>query len=231
MPPLFRYLLIFSDKLVGLNSNAYLFGLMLLSACFYLLSAPQEFIIHQLNHLKMKRLLLLSCIAFFAISCNTDADKSDGKTAAASSDVKYDYAYTLDEPYKNWQPGDQQHVVTVQKSLKAWEAGDLEACMVPFADSVDIRFDGFRQKFSKDSLKTFLAAGRAGLSSVSIKMHDWESVISSDKKEQWVTLWYDETATDKAGKSETISMVDDVRIVDGKVTVLDQKIQRHPAKK
>ena len=180
----------------------------------------------------MKRLLLFTCVAFFAISCNNDSDKGETKpAAAASADVKYDYAYTLDEPYKNWQPGDQQHVVNVLKSLKAWETGDIDACMTMFADSVDVRFDGFRQKFSKDSLKTFFAAGRAGVSSVSIKMNDWESVISSDKKEQWVTLWYDETTTDKAGKTETIAIVDDVKIVDGKCTVLDQKIQHSPAKK
>ncbi len=179
----------------------------------------------------MKRLMLFSCIAFFAISCNNNGDKADSKAAASSSDVKYDYAYTLDKPYKNWQPGDQQHVVTVLKSLKAWETGDMEACMVAFADSVDVRFDGFRQKFSKDSLKTFFAAGKAGVSSVSIKMYDWESVISSDKKDQWVTLWYDETTTDKAGKTETIAIVDDLKIVDGKITELDQKIQHYPTKK
>lgn len=178
----------------------------------------------------MKRLLLFSCIALFAISCNNNAEKADNNTATASSDVKYDYAYTLDEPYKNWQPGDQQHVVTVLKSLKAWEKGDMEACMASFADSVDVRLDGFRQKFSKDSLKTFLAAGRARLSSADIKMSDWESVISSDKKHQWVTLWYDETTTDKTGKTETIAIVDDLKIVDGKIAELDQKIQHLPAK-
>ena len=96
----------------------------------------------------MKRLLLFTCVAFFAISCNNDSDKGETKpAAAASADVKYDYAYTLDEPYKNWQPGDQQHVVNVLKSLKAWETGDIDACMTMFADSVDVRFDGFRQFF------------------------------------------------------------------------------------
>lgn len=179
----------------------------------------------------MKRLIFFTCIAFFAISCNNEADKTDTKAAEPSETVKYDYPYTLDEPYKNWQPGDQQHVVTVLKSLKAWETGDMEACILAFGDSIDIRFDGFHQKFSKDSLKTFFTNYRNGLSSVNIKMSDWESVISSDKKDQWVTLWYKEITTDKTGKTDSLAIVDDAKIVDGKIVVLDQKIQHYPSKK
>jgi hypothetical protein len=56
-------------------------------------------------------------------------------------------------------------------------------------------------------------------------MDDWESVISSDKKSEWVTLWYKQTVTDKKGHIDSMSVVDDAKIVNGKIVVLDEKIQ------
>ncbi len=185
----------------------------------------------------MKRLFLFACTALMAAGCNNSSDSKDTKTtdsagkAAPATAAKMDYPYTLDEPYKNWQPGDQQHAVTVMKSLKAFETGDIAACMAGFGDSVDVRFDGYRARLSHDSLMKQFTAQRANYASIVIKMGDWESVISEDKKEQWVTMWYKQVETDKKGKVDSMSVVDDAKIENGKIVLLDEKIQHYPAKK
>jgi hypothetical protein len=62
-------------------------------------------------------------------------------------------------------------------------------------------------------------------------MNDWESVISADKKDEWVTLWYKQIQTDKKGKTDSLGVVDDAKIVNGKIVLLDEKIQHYPVAK
>ncbi len=84
----------------------------------------------------MKQALIFAFTLFFAFGCNdksssTDVKTTDAETASAPMD-KMDYPYTLDQPYKDWQPGDQMHAVNVMKSLKAYENGDINACRAAF---------------------------------------------------------------------------------------------------
>ena len=62
-------------------------------------------------------------------------------------------------------------------------------------------------------------------------MQDWISVISKDKKSEWVTLWYKEILTDKNGKSDSVNVVDDAKIENGKIVILDEKVQHFPPAK
>lgn len=183
----------------------------------------------------MKHALVIAFTVFFALGCNdksgsTDTKTTDTTTASAPME-KMDYPYTLNQPYQDWQPGDQKHAVNVMKSLKAYENGDINASVVAFADSVELMFDGYRDKLSNDSLKRMFTKSRGELSALKIDMKDWESVISKDKKDEYVTLWYKEITTDKKGKTDSLSIVDDLKIVNGKITLLDQKIQHFPAAK
>lgn len=185
----------------------------------------------------MKRIFFFACMAMAAAGCNNNTEDKDAKaadgaaTTVAASTEKLDYPYTLSEPYKNWQPGSQQHVVTVMKGLKAFETGDINAAMSSFADTVEVVFDGYYAKLSNDSLKKDFIKQRAGYTSMTIKMQDWESVISADKKHEWVTMWYKQIWTDTKGKTDSLAIVDDAKIVNGKVVILDEKIQHYPAKK
>jgi len=176
---------------------------------------------------------MIACTAILAAGCNSNEPKEDKPAAAAEvkSDaaVKYDYPYKLDKPYQNWQAGNQQHAITVMKSLKAFEAGDMTAAVAGFGDTVELRFDNYRARVSNDSLKKIFTDWRAQNASVVIKMDDWEPVISEDKKEEWVTLWYKEIHTDKKGKVDSLATIDDCKMVNGKIVVLDEKIQHYPA--
>ncbi len=183
----------------------------------------------------MKQVLVIAFTVFFALGCNDKSGTTDTKTTDTTTSSlpmeKMDYAYTLEQPYQDWQPGDQKHAANVMKSLKAYENGDIDACVAAFGDSVELRFDGYRDKLSNDSLKKMFAKSRGEISALKVKMSDWESVISKDKKDEWVTLWYKEITTDKKGKTDSLSIVDDLKIVNGKITLLDQKIQHFPAVK
>jgi len=185
----------------------------------------------------MKKLLMISCVALLA-ACNngavTDAKKTDSTVTAVENNAQHalpPMPYALAQPYQHWQTGDPQNAVTVMASLKGYETGDMNACIAGFADSVTLRFDGYRDRLSKDSLKAMFTAQRGDIASMRIDMADWESVISADKKEQWVTLWYKEVRTDKKGKTDSISTVDDCKIENGKIVLLDEKIQHYPAAK
>ncbi|MBK8521984.1 MAG: hypothetical protein WAT20_11400 [Ferruginibacter sp.] len=179
----------------------------------------------------MKRFLLFACISIFVTSCNNSGEKSETKSADSTATAKYDYPYTLTEAYRDWQPGDQQHAVTAMKALKAYETGDIAATVAGFADSVNVRFDYFQAKMNNDSLKKFFANQRAMFTGMKIEMGDWESVISKDKKTEYVTMWYKQIWTDKNGKTDSLSVIDDCKIVNGKIAELDEKIQHFPAKK
>jgi len=184
----------------------------------------------------MKKMLFISCVVWLT-ACNnaaTNEAKPADSTAApatAAAAPKLEYPYKLKEPYANWQPGDQQHAVNVMKALQAYEKGDVAACMAYFADSVAMHFDYLDTKLSKDSLQKFFAAQRSGYTSLEVNMNDWESVISENKKTEYVTLWYKEKWMDKKGKADSIRVVDDCKIVNGKIAELDEKIQHFPVAK
>lgn len=184
----------------------------------------------------MKKLFFIPLMALFVFGCNNKGENeattsTDSTKTMASSSAELVYPYTLDEPYKDWQPGDQQHAVTAMKALKAFETGDIDACVATFGDSVELRFDYYQAKLSKDSLKKFFANERSNYSSIIIKMSDWESVISKDKKTEYVTMWYRQIMTDKKGKTDSLAVINDLKIVNGKIAELDEKIQHFQVKK
>lgn len=184
----------------------------------------------------MRKLLFIGCLAVLA-GCNnastTETKKDSTGTAEASVAKKAmpTMPYTLSRPYKNWQPGDQQHALTVMNSLKAWENGDIPKSMEAFADSVEINFDNWVGKYSKDSLAKQFTAYRNTLASSSIKMEDWESVIAEDKSEEYVTLWYKQYNTDKKGKTDSVFCINDALIKNGKIASLSEAVRHYPAKK
>ncbi|MES2849965.1 MAG: hypothetical protein V4685_12975 [Bacteroidota bacterium] len=184
----------------------------------------------------MRKLLFISCVALLA-ACNNAGTTETKTDSTATAEVKAEkkalpeMPYTLAKPWSNWQPGDLQHAVTVMNSLKAWENGDIPKSMEAFGDSIEINFDNWVGKFSKDSLAKQFAAYRGTLASVTIKMEDWESVIAEDKSREFVTLWYKQITTDKKGKTDSIGCVNDARVVNGKVVELSETIRHFPAKK
>ena len=126
----------------------------------------------------MKKLIFLSCMALAVAGCSNSGTKDETPKAtdsmstagAEATTEKLEYPYTLSRPYQNWQAGSQQNAITVMKGLKAFENGDINACMASFGDSVELRFDYLHTKLSNDSLRKWFTEQRANYASMTVKI-------------------------------------------------------------
>ena len=91
------------------------------------------------------------------------------------------------------------------------------------ADSVEFYVDTIKFKGTRDELIKFFSGFRGSLESYSVNMKDYESVKSKNRGEEWVGLWYVETMQPKGGKIDSILCMDDIKIVGGKVALIDSK--------
>jgi hypothetical protein len=177
----------------------------------------------------MKNVFFASMLCMLLlVACKQTEEKTE--TTAAVQAAMPEFAYTINHPADNWTPGSLEHVATVLKGLKAWEINDIDGSMASFADSVLVEFDGYEAKLGKDSLKAFMTGGRGQYKNVQIKMSDWESVISKDKKDEFVSLWYKQITTDLNGKVDSVEIMNDVKIENGKVVSLNEKMRRYGVK-
>ncbi len=180
----------------------------------------------------MKKFIIIACASIFAIGCSNQPAPKETTEAAPATTEKIDYAYLPENhPPDYWDRGDQKNVALVLKSLKAFENKNVEEAVAPFADSLQWSVDGYDAKISKDSLRSMLKNAWNDMSSMKIVMNDYEAVISKDKKVEFVTLWYKQIVTDKKGKTDSMVYVDDLKMENGKITLLDEKQRKFPAKK
>ncbi|MEO5685489.1 MAG: hypothetical protein ABIQ88_22775 [Chitinophagaceae bacterium] len=181
----------------------------------------------------MKKIMVIACVSVLTIGCNNQAPAKEGSLPAADSTAeKIEYAYLPEShPPDYWDRGDQKNVAIALKALKGFETGNIEESLEQFADSVAWSFDGFDARISKDSMRTLFKDAWKNMKSVQIKMDDYEAVISRDKKEEFVTLWYKQIVTDRAGKTDSMSCVNDFKIEKGKIALLDETTRKYPAKK
>jgi PBP1b-binding outer membrane lipoprotein LpoB len=173
----------------------------------------------------MKKIFIIFLGAVTLAACNnkssTASEAKTDSTATTSPTEKVDYPYTIDHP-DNWNIGSSANTLTALTALKTYEEGDVEKSVAQFGDSVHLQFDAFDSTLSNDSLKTMFTRLRSNYKSMSVKMSDWESVISKDGKEEWVTMWYKQIWEYKNGSKDSAAIIDDVRLKDGKIIRLDE---------
>jgi hypothetical protein len=179
---------------------------------------------------KMKKIFLLLISASFIFACNNEP----ATTETASSDTTATNE-TLNLPYAvdrtpDWEIGDNSNVTIAMNTLKGFEQNDMAAVAQHLADSVEFYADGVAFKGTKDSLIQMMSKYRSSYDTIMIKMRDYESVKSKNRGEEWVGLWYTETVTPKGGKTDSAMTMDDIKIVDGKVALIDSKMRRLVAK-
>lgn len=177
------------------------------------------------------RKLLLPALVLFMVSCD-NKDNATTKTDSTDSlsTEKMDYAYTIKNP-DQWEPGSKTNTINVLKSLKAYEMGNVDECVSYFADSVTLKLDDMDSKISNDSLKAFFKQGRAMSKSIKVDMHDWESVKSKVNSDEYVSLWYTQIWEDMKGKTDSLSVMNDLKMANGKIIELDEKTRKFPKKK
>lgn len=173
--------------------------------------------------------MTLCLLMYASFGCNSSTEKDAAKTDSTGA-AHPAYAYTIAKP-DNWQVGNSQNMALVLTSLKAFENNKLDECVSYFADTVSWKSDYMEAKLSRDSLKALFVTSWKDLASMKINMHDFESVISKDKKDEYVTMWYVQTVTDKKGKTDSIAVVNDLKIVNGKIAELEETIRHFQVKK
>jgi hypothetical protein len=183
----------------------------------------------------MKSLLFISAMALLVISCEnkvaSEAARGDSTTVSNDS-AKIDYAYQPSNHVPDyWERGNQKNLEFVLKSLKAFENNNIDECLTAFADSARIAIDHYDAKISKDSLRNLFHRYRTDFPQIQVIMDDYEAVASKDKKEEWVSLWYKEINTDKTGKVDSIYKMTDLKIENGKIAYLNEKIKHYPPAK
>ncbi len=181
----------------------------------------------------MKQFIVITCLTVALASCNNaDQDKKEAAPAEVKAtpvaDVKL--PYPLQEPYRNWQIGSTENVVAAMSSLKTYIDKDFTAMAGTISDSIDLYFDYFHAKLSHDSAMKFFIADRPKYNDLSVTMYDYVSVISADKKSEWVTLWYKQKWKNDKGVADSMSVTDDIRMKNGKMVELDEKTSHFPKK-
>ncbi len=181
----------------------------------------------------MKQFMLISCLAFMLASCNdAGKDKKDSEPAKAEAvpvaDVKL--PIPLERPYKNWQLGSTDNVVAAMNVMKAYIDKDYTALASGIGDSLELIFDYLHVKLNRDSAIKFFTADRSKYKDLSVTMYDYVSVISADKKSEWVTLWYKQSWKNEKGVADSMAVTDDIRMENGKMVELDEKTSHFPKK-
>lgn len=166
----------------------------------------------------MRKLTLFFLVAIVCACNNETASKEATKDSATAATPKPagDYPYSIDHP-DNWEIGGTANTMTALKALKSWEERKMDESVTYFADSVKIEFDGLNKKMSNDSLKAMFTRGASDYKMVKVNMKDWESVVSKDKSEEWVTLWYTQNWEMKNGTTDSVAVVNDVEFKNGKI--------------
>jgi len=177
----------------------------------------------------MRKTSLVSGILLL-LACNNGQTSASVEAKPPASESEPTYAYTpKDKP--NWEMGDPKNIAFVLNGLKKYETNRIDELSADFADSVWFAGDGFQFEGPKDSLLKIFKKEWENTKSIAIEMHDWEAVHGKTNNEDWVSLWYKETVTDKNGKVDSVMHMDDIRIVNGKITIIDSKQRRWPEKK
>lgn len=177
----------------------------------------------------MKKLILffLTGIAFSSCSNQGTASKEEVKdsTSVKPAVANINYPYTIDHP-DNWEIGSTDNTMVALSAVKAFENGNIAASMKYFGDSVHLKFDALDKKMPADSAEAMFTKFRNGMKSMTVKMEDWESVISKDKTEEWVTIWYNQKWEDTKGKKDSADFIDDLKIKGGKIVRIDEYTRR-----
>lgn len=182
----------------------------------------------------MKQVFLSLCVAATLLACNSSDNKTADETKAGETKVAAlstnDLAYPVKD-WGDWQPGSMDNLKMVLDALKKYEAGDVDACMNAFGDSIKLSFEDLNGKFSRDSVARMFKTGRSSMKAYEVRMDDYETVKSKDGKQEYVSMWYSEKWQDQKGKWDSVICMDDLKIENGKITSIDQKTRHFPKKK
>lgn len=155
----------------------------------------------------MKRFL----VAVFALSLVACSNEKTADTATATTDVKaqvpanmhgfiptYSASFVMDSA---------ANTETVLALWKDWKDGDLSKGRGYFADSISFFMsDGTSMSGPTDALMKGMQDYRSSFKGMEVGVDAIFAVKSTDKDENWVSIWGTEIQTDMKGKVDTVSL-------------------------
>ncbi len=178
----------------------------------------------------MKSFFAILCLAVAFTSCNNADNKTSEAKTEDKSTTEVKLPFTLENPYQNWAIGSTENVAAAMNTLKAYIDNDNAAFVAGIGDSITLDFDMFQATLSRDSAIKFFATGRTMYNDLTVTMYDYVSVISADKKTEWVTLWYKQNWKNEKGVADSMNVVNDIRLEKGKMVELSEKVSHYQKK-
>ncbi len=178
----------------------------------------------------MQKLLFVFCLALFAMACNNEkketAENKEGAGAKQTVSFSMPIAYS-----SSWEIGNPEYAAMIVKgSWKDWQDNKLGDMKSWVADTITAFLSDNVMVNGIDSLAARWNRGRATYTTVIDTVHAAISLVSTDKKENWVTVWAKEINTLADGKKDTTEVMETWRInKDGKADFLLQ-YDRHARK-
>lgn len=161
----------------------------------------------------MKVFCSMLAMLFLFFSCKHSSSAYTGVTRSDSAAFAY--------PVKNagYWITDTSHtnIIIALKALKAFEKGDTAEMRKYFTDTLMAEFDGCTFLGPRSQYLTRAKMMRDSLKDLSIKLYDWQSVSSDDRKQAWVTTWALRSFTNSKGLRDSLEYVQDMQFKDGKI--------------
>ena len=172
----------------------------------------------------MKRLIAFVLFIGFFMACNDKAD-SDAASTTAAPPPPVQLPYELQ--YKSWEMGDPANVKLVLDMYENWENNQMEATVAAFADSTTFDFpSGNHASLTSANILDSFKVWRSYSGTISTDVISALSIHSTDKNEDWVTIWSFGRWTDRNGKADSSFSNDNWQIKNGKITYLSSLEQK-----
>lgn len=170
-------------------------------------------------------------VAIFALSflaCNNEkaAEVAEAVEAKPSLPANmhgftpiYSASFVMDSP---------ANTETVLALWNEWKTGDLSASRAHFADSISLFLaDGSSMVGPTDDILKGMQEYRNSFKGMEVTIDALFAVKSTDKDENWVTVWGNEIQTDMKGKVDSVSMQETWRFNKaGKVDLMFQAVRK-----
>jgi ketosteroid isomerase-like protein len=165
----------------------------------------------------MEKIIITLMVGLAIVACTPSEKPAETTPEPVASTVQLPYTASFSSQFS--QDVSDQDLFMVLNSYKHWETGDLKALRSTLADSITFEAaDGFTYTGPADGLMQRWTASRDSLSSVQITMHAWVKLRSTDKNNDFVTVWYTEIDTYKDGKIDSAHWSDVNMVTNGKIS-------------
>lgn len=172
------------------------------------------------------RRIFVTVFAFSFLACNNSTEKTETAEIKANTPTNmygftpgYSASFVMDSA---------TNTETVLALWKDWKDGDLSKSRSHFADSVSLFLaDGTSMSGPTDTIMKNMQNYRSSFKGMEVGIDALFAVKSTDKDENWVTVWGTEIQTDMNGKVDTVSLQETWRFNKaGKVDLMFQATRK-----